>query len=446
MKITIIRPNMFNTKSKDAMQPLAVSILSGLTPEDVEIEFFDDRVEDIPDGFSTDLVAISIETFTARRAYQISAKIRKTGIPVIMGGVHPTFLCKEALMFCDSVIVGEAEGIWEQVIEDFKRGALRKIYSSDTRPSLTNLNFDRSIFKDKKYAPLIPVQFGRGCKNSCEFCSVSAFFGCSLRQRPVQEVVNEIFHIHKKNIFFVDDNIFIDKENTKSFLKALVPLKIKWSSQASIDIVNHPEILQLMKDSGCTSLIIGFETMDKENLRLMGKNVNINNINYKEAIKKLSEYGIMVYGTFVIGYDYDTKDTFKSLLEFAIENKLMLANFNPLLPMPGTRLYKRFQKEGRLIYNRWWLDPLYRYGESVINPKGMTAVELSEGCFNARIEFNKYSSIFNRLMKSENNFSSLYNAGIFLAANFISRNEIYEKQGARLGDDTDLIFNDEVIL
>ena len=433
MKITLIRPNMFNTVSRDAMQPLAIAALLSLIPKDIEVEFFDERVEVLPDYFETDLVAISVETFTARRAYQIAGKIRTTGIPVVLGGIHPTAMPEEALNYCDAVVIGEAEGIWEEVIEDLKNGNLKRIYSQEGKPSLKDIHFNRELFKDKKYTPIIPIQFGRGCKSSCEFCSVHAFFGKGIRHRPIEEVVSEIKQLKAKNIFFVDDNILINEGVTEELLEALIPLKIKWTSQASIDIVNNPKLLKLMKESGCMSLIIGFETMDDRNLKLMGKGINISN-DYEDAIRILGDYGIMIYGTFIIGYDFDDTSTFNTIYDFAMNNNLMLANFNPLIPMPGTRLYERFEKEGRLIYEKWWLDSRYRYGDTVFIPKGMSAEDLAEGCYKSRIDFNKYSAIIKRLIASKSNHKNILNAGVFLGSNLISKREISNKQGVMLGD------------
>ena len=433
MKITLIRPNMFNTVSRDAMQPLAIAALLSLIPKYIEVEFFDERVEVLPDYFETDLVAISVETFTARRAYQIAAKIRTTGIPVVLGGIHPTAMPEEALNYCDAVVIGEAEGIWEEVIEDLKNGSLKRIYSQEGKPSLKDIHFNRALFKDKKYTPIIPIQFGRGCKSSCEFCSVHAFFGKGIRHRPIEEVVSEIKQLKAKNIFFVDDNILINEGVTEELLEALIPLKIKWTSQASIDIVNNPKLLKLMKESGCMSLIIGFETMDDRNLKLMGKGINISN-DYEDAIRILGDYGIMIYGTFIIGYDFDDTSTFNTIYDFAMNNNLMLANFNPLIPMPGTRLYERFEKEGRLIYEKWWLDSRYRYGDTVFIPKGMSAEDLAEGCYKSRIDFNKYSAIIKRLIASKSNHKNILNAGVFLGSNLISKREISNKQGVMLGD------------
>ncbi|KDR96621.1 Radical SAM superfamily enzyme YgiQ, UPF0313 family [Peptoclostridium litorale DSM 5388] len=435
MKVTFIRPNMSIYKAADALQPLAFSILAGITPDNVEIEFYDDRIEKVPENINTDLVVLSVETFTARRAYQLALKYKKMGLPVIMGGFHPSFLPHEVLKFADSVVIGDAEGIWEKIIEDAASKKLSKVYRQDKPHSLNGIVYDRSIFKGKKYAPIYPVQFGRGCKYSCDFCSINAFYGNSLRQRPVDEVIAEIEYLGKKHIFIVDDNICIDGKKAREFFTKLIPLKVRWTSQVSIDIVNDPELLKLMAKSGCMTLLIGFESLDKRNLLQMGKGVNIKNSDYSLAIKKIREHGIMVYGTFILGYDYDTQYSFEACLEFAIKNKIALANFNPLMTMPGTDLYARMKLKGSLIYDKWWLDPEYRYGKAMFNPAGMSAFDLTEGCKYARYKFSSYSSILKRVTDFKANCSSIGNLSIFLVSNAISRREIFQKQGILLGDD-----------
>ncbi len=433
MKITFIRPNLGNYKSSDAMQPLAIAVLDGLTPEGLETEFYDDRIEQVPRDLETDIVAISVETFTARRAYSIASEFRKRGVYVIMGGYHPTFLPEEALQYADTVIIGEAEGIWGQVIADYLKGDCNKVYRSDNSHELGGVKYRRNLFKDKNYAIIYPVQFGRGCKFSCDFCSINAFYGNNLRQRPIEEVVAEIEELGEKYLFIVDDNFYINKEKTKQFLKALIPLKVRWSTQVSIDIANDPELLELMNKSGCMGVLIGFESLNAKNLEQMGKRVNMKNHEYSMAIRRIKDKGIMIYGTFVFGYDYDTKDSFKISLEFALENKLLLANFNPLMPMPGTRLYSRLKSEGKLLYDRWWINPGFRYGDAMFKPHGMTAEELTDGCKNARMDFNKYSSMLKRAMDFKANCANPGNLGIYTLANLVSRREIKKKQGLRLG-------------
>jgi radical SAM superfamily enzyme YgiQ (UPF0313 family) len=243
MKITFIRPNLSNKRSADAMEPLVFAVLAGLTPPDVELSLFDERLEPVPYDHPTDLVALTVETYTARRAYQIAAQFRQQGIPVVMGGYHPTFLPQEALQYADSVVIGDAEGVWEQVVRDAQAGKLQQIYQQQKPPTLEGLRLDRSIFQGKRYLPLVPVQYGRGCRYACDFCSIHAFYGSNLRQRPVAEVVAEIEALNKKFIFLVDDNIFVDVPKAEALFQALIPLNIHWVCQVSIDMAHNASLL-----------------------------------------------------------------------------------------------------------------------------------------------------------------------------------------------------------
>ena len=193
---------MFGIRTSDSMQPLVFAILAGLTPPGVEIELYDERRETIDTDINVDLVAITVETHSAARAYQISNKFKKKNIPVVMGGYHPTFMPEEATEYADSIVIGEAEEIWPDIIADAQSGNLKNIYCQKSQSSLQKLPIDRSIFKGKKYASIYPVQISRGCKYSCDFCSINAFYGNSIRQRPIKDVVNEIKELRKNNIFF----------------------------------------------------------------------------------------------------------------------------------------------------------------------------------------------------------------------------------------------------
>jgi radical SAM superfamily enzyme YgiQ (UPF0313 family) len=432
MKITFIRPSMSGVRSSDAMQPLAFAVLAGLTPDDVEVELFDERLEAVPMDTDTDLVAMTVETFTAKRAYEIADRFRARGVPVVMGGYHPTFLPDETLGHADAVVVGDAEGQWNRVVEDARRGQMHGVYRRATYPPLNGVVYDHSIFEGKPYVRVPPVQYGRGCKFACDFCSIHAFYGTNLRQRPVREVVAEIEALGAKHVFFVDDNIFVDVPRAKELFRALVPLGIKWSCQVSIDVAKNDELMGLMAKSGCITALIGFEWLSEKNLKQMKKQWNLRHGDYATTIQKFGDRGIMIYATFVFGYDEDTPEAFGITLDFALRSKFYLANFNPLAPTPGTRLYDRLERDGRLIYDRWWLHPEYRYGRAMFHPRGMTADQLTEGCFRARREFNTVRAIAGRALK-RTNASSLYRLGLYLMSNAISRREIYRKQDQRLG-------------
>ena len=434
MKVTFIRPSMGQHRNSDAMEPLAFALLASYSPSFVEHKFYDNRVEEIPYDEETDLVAITVETYTARRAYEIASEFKKRGVKVVMGGYHPTFVPEESLLYADSIVSGDAEELWPKLLNDFKKGKLQKVYRSNNLSSLEGIKPDRSIFKGKRYAPIHLVQYGRGCRFNCDFCSIKAFYGPYLGQRPIKDVVKEIEGLRFKHIFIVDDNIFSYKKQAVEFFKALIPLKVRWSGQVSIDVTQDDELMSLMRKSGCLSVVVGFESLDIKSLIQMKKGWNLRYGTYRDAVKKFRDHGIMVYGTFVHGYDHDTLDSFKYNLEFALESKFYLANFNPLTPTPGAPLYDRLKKEGRLINDPWWLDPDFKYGQAQFIPKNMTPSELTEGCFKARTEFNRFSNIFKRSLDLKANFSSPYHGAMFLASNLISKREIRKKQGRDLAD------------
>ena len=433
MKIAFIRPNLYDDRSSDAMEPLCFAILKSLTPPDVDVSFFDERLEEIPFDHPADLVAMTVETYTARRAYQIADRFRRRGIRVVMGGYHPTFLPEEVLGHADAVVKGDADGVWARVVEDARNGSLQSVYESPEFPSLDRYMPDRSVFEGKKYAPMGLVQFSRGCRFNCSFCSIRAFYGNSLRHRPIEAVVEDIRRSGKRHIFLVDDNLFLDVETARALFEALIPLKISWSCQVSIDIARDADLVRLMRRSGCISALIGFESLDLASLRELKKHWNTKWQSYDDAINVFRDAGIMLYGTFVFGCDNDTVASFDRSVDFAVRNKFLLANFNPLTPTPGAPLFERMKKEGRLLHDRWWLDPNFRYGDATYEPLGMSASELTEGCFSARRKFNTANSILRRMLDARANIRTPYRAGIYLAANLVSRREIHSKQGRRLG-------------
>lgn len=438
MRITFIRPHMTSRRAADALEPLVFGILTRLTPPDVELALYDDRIEPIPYDEPTDLVAMTVETFTAKRAYQISAQYKQRGVPVIMGGYHPTLLPDEVSQYADAVAIGDAEEIWPRIVEDAHAGKLQPIYKAPAQLKVAGINPDRKIFANKKYRPLHLVQVGRGCKFACDFCSIHAFYGRSMPRRGLEDVMTEMDELRGKYIFFADDNLFTSIEQAEALFKALIPYNIHWSCQVSLDIAQNPKLLDVMAQSGCTGVLIGFESLNESNLVLMRKKWNLKYGDYASTLARFYERGIMVYGSFVFGYDYDTTDAFNRTLEFAMRSKLALAQFNPLIPTPSTSLYDRIKKEKRLIYDKWWLDDRYRYGEMIFHPSSMSAQELAEGCFRLRSEFNAYSSIFTRMLAPQMNARSAYNLFAYLAINLVSRKEIFNKQGIPLGDGSPL--------
>ena len=438
MRITFIRPHITTRRAADALEPLVFGILSRLTPPDVELRMYDARIEPIPFDEPTDLAALTVETFTAKYAYQVAAKYRRRGIPVVMGGYHPTLLPGEALQFADAIVIGDAEAVWPRIVEDTRAGKLQRVYQSPPNLEAEGVKPDRRIFAGKKYRPLHLVQVGRGCKYACDFCSIHAFYGREMPRRRLADVIAEVEELRGKYVFFADDNLFNDLEHAETLFRGLIPYNIHWSCQVSLDIAQNPKLLDLMARSGCVGCLIGFESLDETNLVMMRKKWNLKYGDYANTLSRLYERGIMVFGSFVFGYDNDTIDSFARTFDFAMKSKLALAQFNPLIPTPATSLFSRLKRENRLIYERWWLDDDYRYVETIFRPSKMTPEQLSEGCFKLRRDFGSYSSIFNRMLAPQTKAHSLYNLLGYLAINLASIKEILNKQGEPLGNGTPL--------
>lgn len=432
MKLTLIRPNLGDYRSSDAMPPLAMGILAARAPG-WEVVFYDEKAEPVPEHDEPDLVAMSVETYTARRAYVIANGYRARGVPVVMGGYHPTFLPDEALGHADAVVIGDAEGAWERLLADFRSGRLRRTYTGGNDAPLTDYRIDRSIYKGKNYAPVELVQWGRGCRFSCDFCSIHSFYGTSLRVRPLAGLLAEIDALPAgRLLFFVDDNLFGRKSDLLALLDALTPMKRRWSCQISIDVARDESLLDRLAAAGCAFVLIGFESLNPERLQQMHKAWNSVSGSYGRVVHALHSRNIGIYGTFVFGYDADTKESIERTVDFALKSRLEIANFNPLTPTPGSALYDRLAAEGRLLSPQWWLDPDYRYGDAIFEPRGMRASDLTDGVFEARRRFYSWRSIGRRVLGAETTFSP-FRAGLTTVANVISRREIYKKQHRLLG-------------
>jgi radical SAM superfamily enzyme YgiQ (UPF0313 family) len=417
------------------MEPLSQAVLAGLTNPEIEFSFYDDRVERIPYEIPTDLVAITIETYTAKRAYQIASEYRQRGVPIVMGGFHATLCPEEVSQYAEAVVIGEAEDVWQQVLIDAERGTLKPYYVTSKHVTLSNVKFDRSIFSNKKYLPLALVESGRGCLHKCDFCAVQTFSVNTHAVRPPDEIIAEIIRIKRKPlIFFVDDNFAINRQHTKELLRALIPLNIRWVSQTSIDVAYDEEILHLMARSGCQGVLIGLESLNPKILGKMNKNFNMIRGSFEQALSNLRRYKIRLYITFVFGYDEDTEDSFDETVQFAKKHKFFLAAFNHLVPFPGTPLYIRLEEEGRLLYDKWWLDEDYSFNMVPFRPANMTPENLEQGCVKSRIDYYKWHSIWQRSLSPVNSGSPLL-AGAFYWTNYLLRQEVRLRNHFPLGDE-----------
>lgn len=442
MKLTLIKPNIGRREhslyvDEGRMEPLQLGILAALTPPDIEVVMYDDRMEPIPYDEPTDLVAITVETFTARRAYEISAEFRRRGVKTVMGGMHAMLIPEEVAEHCDCVIVGDAEPVWETMLNDLRNGELKPRYDV-TQPTCPQINVitRRDIFEGKGYLPITLLQFSRGCSHKCSFCASSVYFKAHHYCRPVEDVVKEIKSQKRKLLFFVDDNIVCDHAKAKELFRALIPLKIRWVSQGSMDMLHDEELMRLMVKSGCLGLVIGFESISPESVSEMNKGTNRKGSSemYKWEIEQLRRWGLQTWAAFTVGHDSDTLESIKATCDFAIKNKFTFAAYNILMPYPNTPLYERLKREGRLLYDgKWWLHEEYRFNYASIVPKNMTADELTEISFDCRRRFNSFGSIFKRALEPHTNMRTPYRFMTYLVYNPLFRKEVFKKQGLIFG-------------
>ena len=447
MKLTLIKPTIglvlkdpkipdgkpFVDKAR--MEPLQLGVIAGLTPPDVEVAFYDDRLEKIPFDEPTDLVAITVEIFTARRAYEIAAEYKKRNIPVIMGGIHPSVVPEESSKFADSVFIGDAELLWEEVIKDAKNRRLKKLYRSRPGPAQDGTFPDRSIFKGKGYLPLSLIQFGRGCRFSCSYCITSLYFKETCFYRQVDHVIREIESHPGKLWFFVDDNFVSEKKLAKELMKAMIPLKIKWVSQATIEMVSDPELMKLMQQSGCLGHVMGFESITEKGLISMNKLHNLeSSLNYDENIRIITDHGMAIWAAFILGNDEDTRESLLNILEFCLRYKFAFVAYNVLMPYPNTEFYKQLEAENRLLFDgKWWLHPDYRFNHAAFVPKHMTVEELNETSFYIRKKWNSFGSILRKAGGFRTNMNIIRSILSLAQYNFLYRQETLKKQGMKLG-------------
>jgi radical SAM superfamily enzyme YgiQ (UPF0313 family) len=405
MRLHLVAPTkngesyLFN---KGLLAPLGLMYLAAYTPDTTDVRIVDESVEPIDFSDIPDLVGITTMTATAPRCYEIADAYRRAGAKVVMGGVHASMLPEESLEHADSVVVGEAEQIWPQVVADAEAGRLERLYRQEGFPDFERpLLPRRDLIKPKHYWSANVVQTSRGCPHSCNFCSVTAFNGRRIRVRDVDNVLAEVEslprnnRVRKKVVAFVDDNIAANPRRARELFKALVPLKILWGSQASITMARDEELVKLAGESGCGFLFVGLETLSPHSLAEMGKLQNKVE-EYAEALHLLEKNNIHVMGAFVFGFDTDDESVFSDTVDFAIRNKIQVAQFANLTPYPGTRLYSQLLAEKR-VEPEFWLDPSWD-SHVVFRPRNMSPERLFESTRQVHRQFYSYRSIFKRMV------------------------------------------------
>lgn len=362
---------------------LAIPVLISLTPPEHEIRVFDENLGEVDYSWDADLVGISVRTLFANRAYEIAENYRKRGIKTVLGGIHPSMCPDEAAQHCDCVVIGEAEYVWHQLLADTEKGCLQKRYQAEKPADLSaQPPPSRNLLSRNRYLSDI-IQTTKGCPFNCEFCSVHAFDGQKIRHRKIDQVIREITELsvsksrykQKNAIFFADDNIIASKRYARELFTALKPIKINWMCQASVNIAKEGELLEMMRESGCGAVFIGFESLSHANLKSMNKSIN-QKFSYQEAIEKIQSHGILVHSSFILGGDHDTPDTFDELIHFINESNLLMPLINIMTPFPGTKLFQRLEAEGRILHKDW---SKYDTKHVVFRPMNMTPEELAAG-------------------------------------------------------------------
>lgn len=395
MKIVLIAPvhRKQNFKRYFQIAPLNLMMIASLTPTDVEVEILDENIDIIDFERPVDLVGIGANTSEINRAYEICEKFKKRGAAVVIGGLHASALPEEAAEHADSVVIGEAEGLWERILNDFSKGTLAKFYKHETLPDISKLPMpDRSMLRGKRYLTKNVYQLSRGCPYQCIFCSVTKFFGNKFRVRNDDLVIKELASMNGDFLIFVDDNIFGDNKYATRLLKKMIPLKKKWVSQCTLHLADNSELLNLAAKSGCIGMFIGLESISKHSLRASGKPIKFER--YKEMTQRILDSGIGIDGSFVFGFDNEDASIFERTLEFTVNIKLPAATFSILTPYPGTMLMKKLEKEERIISKNW---EHYSGTKAVFKPAKMTPEQLEEGRAWIKQEFYSYANIFKRV-------------------------------------------------
>jgi radical SAM superfamily enzyme YgiQ (UPF0313 family) len=379
-------------------QPLTLTTLAALVPPELgaEIELYDEGIHELPETLSADLVGMTVITGTAKRAYELAARLRARGVTVVLGGPHVTLVPQEARQHADAIVVGYAEDTWPQLLRDFAAGALRPEYRQDVSFSLDrpDMPFARRELLDRgSYLTQAVFEATRSCGHDCEFCVAPTAWGRKQLQKPVSWVVEDIRRVGGKRIIFVDLNLVSDRAYAMELFAALVPLKVRWFGLSTVLIAHDPELMQLMRRSGCRGLLLGLETITEGGLQDARKKFNLS-VDYARLISDLHDLGIAIQGCFVFGLDHDTRAVFGATAQFAIDTGIDLPRFAVLTPFPGTPLHQRLEREGRILTRDWE----YYDGQHVVfQPLHMSPRELAEGHERTWKEVYRYSSIARRL-------------------------------------------------
>jgi len=418
MKIKLIQPAMLprpmDTKLKTRMSPsLALLTIANLTPKEHEVIIENENVEKIDFDEVVDLVAITVTVDVMNRAVQISKEYQDRGVTVIAGGIHITADPEGVSNSFDAICVGMAERVWPEILKDKENNSLKKIYYDMKNISGEEIVSPRyNIVDNKRYLYTNIISTSRGCPFECDFC----YNSCknvlkTYINRPIDDVIRDINELKTRHIMFIDDNFIGNPKWTKKLLKEIKPLKLKWNAAVTSNIVDMPELLDEMKEAGCQSLFIGFESINRKSLDSVHKVQNSVN-KYEKLVDEIHKRGIMINASFVFGLDEDDISVFKSTLEWIVKNKIETVTSHILTPYPGTKLHSSLIEKNRIVdFNL----SNYNTANVVYKPKNMTDAELYNGYLWIYKEVYTFTNIMKRLPKFKKQWIP------FLAFNFFYR-------------------------
>lgn len=404
MKIKLIQPAMIqrpmDTKLKTRMAPsLALLTLANLTPKEHEVIIENENVESINFDEKVDLVAITVTVDVMNRAIEIAKEFRKRSVKVVAGGIHITADPKGAYGYFDAICVGMAERIWQRILFDAQNDSLKEIYNdmlSISGQEIVSPDYD--IIDNSKYLYTNIISTSRGCPFECDFCyNSSQSVHKAYINRPIEDVIREIKTLRTRHIMFIDDNFIGNPSWTKKFLAQIKPLGLKYNAAVTSNIVDMSDILDDLKESGCQSLFIGFESINDKAIDSVNKVQNSVG-KYERLVEELHKRGIMINASFVFGLDEDDSSVFEKTLDWIVKNKIETVTSHILTPYPGTRLYENLHKQGRIT--DFDLSK-YNTANVVYRPKNMTQEELYDGYLWIYKEVYSFKNIIKRLPSSK---------------------------------------------
>ncbi len=399
MKIMLIQPKMnkrpMDTDLKTRMAPsLALLTLMRLTSKGHEVVLVNENIEEIDYDCEVDLVGITITLDVMPRACRVAEKFRKRGVAIVAGGIHVTCCPEDCLPHFDAICVGAAERVWAHILEDASNHKLKKMYHDmenfrgDEIASPRYDNIDKN-----KYLYTNVITTSRGCPNRCDFC----YNSCQNRfyvQRPVADVLSDIKGLGTRHVLFIDDNFIGVPAHTHELLGEIRGFHLKWSAAVTTKILDYPDLLDLMAQTGCQSLFIGFESINNTALRGVNKNNQFEK--YKQLVEAIHSRGIMVNASMVFGLDGDGPEVFAKTLDWLVKNRIETLTSHILTPYPGTTLYRRMEESGRILDHDL---THYNTAHVVFEPKNMTAEELYQGYLWMYKQFYSFGNIIRRMPK-----------------------------------------------